>query len=179
MAGVGGKGVLTAGLLMAQAGMSVYPHVLWFPSYQSAKRGGPCECSVILSMEEIASPVLSQSETLFIMDKSQLKPFIGRLCKGGLLIIDSTGFNEEISRDDIQIVKVPAIEIAVGMQNLQSSNLILLGAYLGLKQVIPVSKVEEQLKNQFSGKEQQLTANIEALHRGTQIAADYINLNQK
>lgn len=177
MAGVGGKGVLTAGLLLAEAGTSLYPHVLWFPSYQAAKRGGPCECSVVLSQEEIASPVLSETETLIIMDKSQLKPFIGRLIKGGLLIIDSTGFKDEISSSDHQVMKIPAVEIAMSLQSLQSANLILLGAYVRLKHVLPASIFEEQLKEQFSGKERQLKTNLEAFDRGWQLGEENYLVN--
>mgnify|MGYP001599786966 CR=1 len=174
MAGVGGKGVLTAGLLLAEAGASQFPHVLWFPSYQAAKRGGPCECTVILSAEEIASPALSETESLIIMDKSQLRPFLGRLSSGGLLIVDNTGFEAEVSRKDINIIKIPAVEMAVGMRSLQSANLILLGAYVRLKQVLAVNIIEEELREQFSSREQQLKTNLQALYSGWQLAADYV-----
>jgi len=91
MTGVGGKGVLTAGLLLAQAGMARYRNVLWFPSYQAAMRGGPSECTVILSDEDIASPILTQAQALVVMDSSQLRAFEGRVKPGGILITESAG----------------------------------------------------------------------------------------
>jgi len=125
MTGVGGKGVLTAGQLLAQAGMSRYKYVLWFPSYQAAMRGGPCECTVVLSEEEIASPILSQAQSLVVMEPSQLKPFEHRVYPGGLLLIEEAGFSGEC-RSDVNLVVVPAVETAVRLGNPQVANLILL-----------------------------------------------------
>ena len=78
MGGIGGRGVLMAGLLLARAAMGQYENVVWFPSYASAMRGGPCECTVILSSDRIASPLLTQTGTVVIIDASQLNTFGNR-----------------------------------------------------------------------------------------------------
>ena len=39
-AGFGGQGVLTTGLILAEAGMKLGMNVLWYPSYGSARRHG-------------------------------------------------------------------------------------------------------------------------------------------
>src|SRR3989304_3066242 len=109
MTGVGGKGVLTAGLLLAQVGMNQYKNVLWFPSYQAAMRGGPCECSVVLSADDIASPILSQTQTLIVMDATQLKDFQDRVRPGRLFLAEKAGHREKIGRTDVKIVQIPVV----------------------------------------------------------------------
>ena len=147
MTGVGGKGVLTAGLLLAQAAMEHYSHVVWFPSYQAAMRGGPCECTVIISQEEIASPVLTQAGCLVVMEPSQLRPFEKRLLPGGLLIAEAAGLDPQaITRRDVRSVLIPAVQTAVELGHPQASNFVLLGAYLVLSGALPVAAVAEVMQ---------------------------------
>ena len=54
--GFGGQGVLTAGLILADAAMEAGQYVTWYPSYGSEMRGGTANCNVKISDEEIASP---------------------------------------------------------------------------------------------------------------------------
>ncbi len=171
MAGVGGKGVLTAGLLLAQAAMDYYHSVMWFPSYQAAMRGGPCECTVILSQVEIASPILTQANSVVIMEPSQFKPFEGRLIHGGLFIAESAGLQQEaISRKDARLVLVPAVEAALELGETQISNFVLLGAYLELTGALLQSVVESHLEKRYAGREKSLSLNLAALRRGAHLA---------
>ncbi len=172
MTGVGGKGVLTAGLLLAQAGMARYRNVVWFPSYQAAMRGGPSECTVILSDDDIASPILTQADALVVMDASQLKTFESRLKPGGILITESADLGDKISRKDVQTVTIPAVEKALGLGEIQTSNLFLLGAYLALTGAVPTELIEGELEKKFSGKEKALRLNKQALHHGMSLV-DY------
>ncbi|MFQ5827514.1 MAG: 2-oxoacid:acceptor oxidoreductase family protein [Dehalococcoidia bacterium] len=171
MTGVGGKGVLTAGLLLAQAGMARYRNVLWFPSYQAAMRGGPSECTVILSDEDIASPILTQAQALVVMDPSQLQAFEGRVKPGGILITESAGLKEAISRKDVQTFTIPAVEAALGLGEIQTSNLFLLGAYLALTGAIPPELGEGELEKRFSSREKALRLNKQALRQGMSLVA--------
>lgn len=170
MTGVGGRGVLTAGLLLAQAALSAYRHILWFPSYQAAMRGGPCECSVILSDEKVYSPVLSKSQSLVVIDTSQFQDFISRVLPGGTVITETEGLHTDSLTPDIKVYKVPAMSLAVKQGDIQGSNFILLGAYLEATGVLPLTLVEEELYKRFGTKKKVLEANISALREG----ADYI-----
>ncbi len=167
MAGIGGRGVLLAGKLLAEAAMSSFSHVIWFPSYAAAMRGGPCECTVIISEAEIASPVLSTSEAVIIMEDSQLNDFISRVKPGGMLFIDSSIVNNTIKRSDIEVVSVPATELALKLGEGQVSNLVLLGAYLEKRKIISIGAVEAELGSKLAGrKEALLNLNKLALAEG-------------
>ena len=57
-AGFGGQGVILAGKILALAGMSEDKYVSHIPSYGAEMRGGTANCSVIVSDDEVASPVI-------------------------------------------------------------------------------------------------------------------------
>ena len=59
-AGFGGQGVILAGKILTLAGMSEDKFVSHIPSYGAEMRGGTANCSVIVSDEEVASPVMDE-----------------------------------------------------------------------------------------------------------------------
>jgi len=173
--GVGGQGVLVLGELLSRAGMSYYEHVAWLPGYGSAKRGGLCECTVVMDGEEIASPVLLHTDVVIVMDPSQITYSEPIVKAGGLMIVESEGLKKDIvtERDDIRVVKIPAVAIAMELGNPQASNLVLMGAYLGLTDVFPPELIDRELERWLADKEERvLNLNKEALRRGIQMGRE-------
>jgi 2-oxoglutarate ferredoxin oxidoreductase subunit gamma len=166
LAGLGGKGVLTAGLVLAQAAMRIYPHVLWFPTYASAMRGGSSECTVVFAAAEIASPILPQAEGIIILSPSQFKAFERRVRPGGVLMVESSGFQPEAQREDVRLLLVPAVTQAMELGDSRMANLVLLGAYLEATRVLPLPLVEEALERRFAA---EAALARSALRRGAEL----------
>ena len=82
MSGVGGGGILTAGLLLAGAATEMYRNVSCFPSYDISKRGGRIECTVIFSDHEIASPLLDRAASVVVAEPARLGEFQDRIRRG-------------------------------------------------------------------------------------------------
>ena len=169
MAGLGGQGVLMVGKLLTQAATANYRHVLWFPSYYQAVRGGDCECTVILSDEDIASPILPQASSVVIMDASQIEHFENRVRPGGLLLLASTAAAAEVTRKDIEVLSLPAVETAAKLGAPQMANMVLLGAYLGVREVIPPQLIEQEMEKTFGGREEALSLNKKAFRQGLEL----------
>ena len=74
-AGFGGQGVLTTGLILAEAGMKLGMNVLWYPSYGSEMRGGTANCTVKFSDQEIASPCAKKIDILMGMNAPAIDKF--------------------------------------------------------------------------------------------------------
>ena len=165
--GIGGAGVLTVGEFVAEAANKEYEHVVWFPNYSAAVRGGPCECFVIYSDEEIASPVLSKVQTVVVLDPAQLKACETRVRPGGTLIAESGGLTDKVEREDITLIEVPALETARAMGNARGANFILLGVYTGVAKLISPDLIESDLKARFGDK---AGPNLEAFQHGLKIA---------
>src|SRR4030042_2117550 len=66
--GFGGQGVILMGYLLAIAGMYEEKNVTCLPSYGAEVRGGTASSTVVISTEEIASPVVSEPEFAVLMN---------------------------------------------------------------------------------------------------------------
>lgn len=172
MAGIGGKGVLTAGKFLLEGGATQYRNVVYFPSYSTDMRGAPSECTVILSDSPIGSPVLQSADAILIFDESQLAAFENRLRSGGLVVIDSSVKQGAVTRTDVRVLEVPAMSMANAVGDVRSGNLVLLGAYVQATGVVPMEIIEDQVKKKF-GKagDRAVSMNIEAVRRGAEAAA--------
>ena len=74
-AGFGGQGVLTLGEIIATAAMQEGRNVSWLPSYGPESRGGTCNCDVILSDGEIASPVIYHPGVVIVFNQPSMDRF--------------------------------------------------------------------------------------------------------
>ena len=168
MAGIGGQGVLLMGQLLAKAAASQGLQTTWLPVYGVEKRGGDATCTVIISDEEIYSPVVAHPLTMILMHSRMVPRFLPQLMEGGLLIINSTLVSrEEITREDVDLVAVPAGEMAQEIGSEKVANLILLGVFLKKTGVLPLEVVQEELERSSpKGKGKQLEMNLAALEAG-------------
>ena len=168
IAGFGGQGVLTTGLLLADAGMKEFEHVSWIPSYSATMRGGTVACYVILSNEDIYSPLISQPEVMIIMDLPSLDTYETSVLPGGALILDTSMIQREVQRDDIKIIPLPSTDLAKGLGSTQVANLVLLGAYLAETKILSMDAIEATIESTLkeSNKEKLIPLNIEALRCG-------------
>ncbi len=171
-AGIGGKGVLTVGRLLAGSGVAEYKHSSFFPNYGAAQRGGDAECTVILSDEELGSPVQFYVPAAVVMDGSVFRQFEERVQPDGVLFVDSTVIADKVERKDVQVYYIPATQMASELGSSQVANLVLLGAYLEQSGAVPIEVVEKALEAAMKGgrHEALLQVNKDALHAG----ADFI-----
>jgi len=170
LAGIGGMGVLVAGQVLAWAALRRYEHVSYLPSYGGLRRGGLSECTVILSDEEIASPILEQVQTVILFDGPQLKAFESRVRPGGIMLAESTGLVDKPDRKDFKLLPVSGLEIAISMGDSLINNLIMLGVYIELSKAMPVKIIKEELERKYGGREAVLRRNKEAFERGLELA---------
>lgn len=165
-AGFGGQGVLSMGLNLTQAAMTEGKNVTYLPSYGAEVRGGTANCTVAISDEEIASPVASAPEFVVAMNKPSVMRFQNQIQSGGVLIINSTLVDTEISRGDIDVIKIPAGEIADNLGSPKSANMVMLGAFIKKSNLVSISTVIEELKNTLKKKEKLIAINEKALMAG-------------
>jgi len=170
IAGFGGQGVLLMGRLIAQAGMLEGKHVAWMPSYGPEMRGGTANCTVIVSSEEVASPVVPNPITLIAMNQPSLDKFEPMVVKDGIIVVNQSLVSRDISRDDIQVVKVPANDIANELGNLRVANMVALGTYIARSKSVKMETVFEALEQTLDKSQEKIIAlNKEALKRGEKI----------
>ena len=112
LAGFGGQGILFAAKQIAALGMDLGKNVTWLPSYGPESRGGTSNCSVIISDEEIGSPIVNRPDCLVVFNLPSFDKFINAVAPGGEVFIDSTLVSRECERDDIKAHYIPATGLA-------------------------------------------------------------------
>ncbi|MFC2060461.1 2-oxoacid:acceptor oxidoreductase family protein [Chloroflexota bacterium] len=167
-AGFGGQGVLLIARNLAQAAMVEGKNVTYFPSYGPEVRGGTANCTVAISDEEIASPVASSPDFVVVMNEPSLVRFQNQVQSGGVLFVNSSLSNTEISRGDIEVVKIPASEIAEKMGNPKSANLVILGALVKKSNLVSLNTVVGSLGG-ILNKKKLLAAAEKALRAGYEL----------
>ena len=148
-AGFGGQGVLTTGLILAEAGMKLGMNVLWYPSYGSEMRGGTANCTIKFSDKEIASPCAKKIDILMAMNAPAIDKFESSLRPGGLLLVNSSLVHEREYRDDIRVVKVPMTEIAAEQENPKGANIVMMGAMAANSDLFTEDERTENYINYF------------------------------
>jgi 2-oxoglutarate ferredoxin oxidoreductase subunit gamma len=173
VAGFGGQGVLSLGMTLAYAGMVENKEISWMPSYGPEMRGGTANCIVILSENKISSPILSQFDSAIVLNQPSMDKFAPRIKPGGLLLYESGNIFKPATRDDIDIIGIPATTEALKMKNAKTMNMIMLGAYLQLKPVVKNESILEALAKVLPEKYHHLLpVNREALELGEALARE-------
>lgn len=167
IAGFGGQGIQSAGMLIAYAGMLENKYVSWLPSYGPEMRGGTSNCHVIVSDEPVGSPILNSATVLIVMNGPSLDKFEDVVVPGGLIIVDSSLVEKTPVRKDVEFIGIPATKMASDMGNLTFSNIIVLGKLLKKTGVVSVNSFENALRKVLSEKKHYLIPDeIKALEAG-------------
>ena len=166
-AGFGGQGVLLMGQLLAAAAMHEGKHTTWVPSYGPEMRGGTANCSVMLSDEEIDSPLITRPTSLIVMNRPSLEKFEDKVVPGGSIFVNSSMIDVKVKREDVNAYYVPCNDLAAELGNNKVANMIMLGAYLGKSKCVDVETVLDALLEKLGQKKAKLIPlNREALLRG-------------
>lgn len=171
IAGFGGQGVLSMGKILAYSGIMSEKEVSWMPSYGPEMRGGTANVTVIISDEKVSSPILNKYDTAIILNQQSLDKFECTVKPGGTLIYDNNGISKPPFRDDINVYCVEAAAEATRMKSSKTFNMIVLGAYLKIKeQIVSVENVLKGLKKSLPERYHKLIPENEAaLRRGMEI----------
>ncbi len=135
ISGFGGQGVLFLGQLLSQSAMRSGYFTTWLPSYGPEMRGGTANCQVIISNKRIGSPLGAETDVLIAMNLPSLDKFEKEVRKDGLIIVNSSLINRNVKRNDVEVVYVPATEIADQAGNTKAANLVMLGAYVAKSKI--------------------------------------------
>jgi 2-oxoglutarate ferredoxin oxidoreductase subunit gamma len=171
LSGFGGQGALFAGMVLAYAGMASGKHVTWIPSYGPEMRGGTAHVTVIISDEEIGSPVIRHPRAAIVLNNPSMEKYESLVKEGGVLVYNSSLISARPLRSDIRYVPVPANDIASDLGNVRMANIVALGALVAVTGMLPPETVAQALRDHLpKSKRTMLEPNLQALRRGAELA---------
>lgn len=154
--GFGGQGVIMMGYLLAMAGMFEKKEVTCLPSYGAEVRGGTANCTVVLSNEEIASPVASEPDFAVLMNNPSLLRFQNQVQSGGTIFLNSSMIETRPIRGDLEIYEIPVNDLAKTLPENKGANIIMLGAFVKKAGLVSLETMIQVLKETFSNRNPRL-----------------------
>ena len=166
IAGFGGQGVMMIGKLLCYASLDHGKHALFLPSYGTEQRGGTANCTIILSDEEVGSPMTAHIDTLIAMNEPSLKKFQNMVKPGGTVYINSSLIKPEDVREDVSCTAVPVDDLAHELGSTKVANIIMLSAYAAGTGLFTKDEVTETVLHKLASKPQFLELNRKAIETG-------------
>jgi 2-oxoglutarate ferredoxin oxidoreductase subunit gamma len=170
MSGFGGQGLMMIGKLLAKAGLQEGKDVTWLPSYGPEMRGGTANCTVVIADHPIGSPLISSPRAALVMNQPSLEKFAPTLRKDGILVINSTMIPVNSDRTDLHAFRIRADDIAQELGSRRSANLVMLGAFIGLEEVVSPETLIKTIEAAFASKKKFLDVNRKTFLKGYEMA---------
>ncbi|MCF7928789.1 MAG: 2-oxoacid:acceptor oxidoreductase family protein [Spirochaetales bacterium] len=154
IAGFGGQGVMSAGVLLSNCVIQKGLNTTWLPSYGPEMRGGTAYASVKVSTQPIGSPVVDFPNVLIAMNGPSLEAFEEKVPAGGLIMVNTSLISRKVQRKDVRTYYLPATELAKDVGLIATANIIVLSIYFLIsevvdldtfRKVIPLSLKKKQL----------------------------------
>ncbi|MEE8481638.1 MAG: 2-oxoacid:acceptor oxidoreductase family protein, partial [Desulfobacterales bacterium] len=161
-AGFGGQGILLIGKIFAQTAMEEGFEVSWVPSYGPEMRGGTAYCTVVISDRPIGSPIIRNPQHLIAMNRPSLEKFAQFVKPNGIIIINSSLIPIGAGRNDVDELKVPAVEIAQELGSTKAANIVALSAFVARSKIVNFDIFRDTVNEEFSNKEKLIPLNMKA-----------------
>jgi len=182
VAGFGGQGVLLSGMIVAQAAIEQNLHTTWFPSYGAEMRGGTANSTVVISSDEIGSPLAFTPNALIALNEPSLNKFMPKMTSDAVIIANSSIIDERKSFK-IKPYFMPVTTIAdKEIGNVRTANMVAVGAMIKALELCATRacKIESEIlkiKSAFKAVEKAFPAKpalIDANKKAIQLGYDYI-----
>jgi len=133
-------------------------------------RGGTANCTIVISSREIGSPIIRNPHSAIVMNLPSLLKYEPKVLEGGLLLVNSSLIDpKEASRSDIEVLPVPANDIAIDGGNPKLANMVALGAFIEKTGLVAMTSLSNAFEKVLDKKYHFLIpANVKAIQRGAE-----------
>lgn len=172
MAGFGGQGIQIISQLVAVAAIEKGLEVTYLPSYGVEKRGGRTNVYLVLSNEEIGSPITNHPYALLVMDQIAYDTYIPLLKPDGLLVANQSLIDTSTyKRMDIVSCCIACNEEAIKLGNPKLANMIALGALIKNSNILRVDDLEKVIDQVIPERlAHTIAGNMQAIRYGYELA---------
>jgi 2-oxoglutarate ferredoxin oxidoreductase subunit gamma len=150
LTGAGGQGVITAGVILAEAALRDGQNVVQTQSYGPEARLGASKAEVIISRAPIAYPEVTVPDILLCLSKDSARKYIGHVHKGKgggpktIVVLDSSAEGVEADGEE-GVYRLPLAETAAACGNKAATNVVALWALNSIAQVVTPANLREAI----------------------------------
>jgi 2-oxoglutarate ferredoxin oxidoreductase subunit gamma len=160
------------GYVLSHGAMHKGLNVTYFPAYGAEMRGGTANCTITLSDKKIASPVASNPDILVAMNFPSLEKFEPTVAKQGLVFLNASLISENLSRGDLEVLRVPTAELAREVGSDRVMNMVMIGAFCAKTGLLTMEETFKGMEAALKGKERFFDLNRKGIERGFSFIAE-------
>ena len=154
LAGEGGQGVQSVAEILAEAAYNENKQAIYIPNFGLEQRGGVSIAFIQVSDERIGAPKFNKADVVIAMSERAVGRTAGYSDSNTLFVYDD-GFNvdpEELPQEAKQIIGLPAITTANEELHPRVFNVIIMGAVIGLTNMVTFDAAKNALENKLGHK---------------------------
>ena len=170
ISGFGGQGIVLSGYIVGRAA-SIYDkkNAAFTQSYGPEARGGACGATVVIEEGKISYPLVKMADFLIVLSKEGYEKYADKITPDALTFVD-TDLVKKAPVDNKKVFGVPATRFAEDMGKKIVANIIMLGFFAGITNVISKKAMIESIKT--SVKKAFIDINLKAFERGYKYASE-------
>lgn len=168
LSGLGGQGVVLAGVLLGQAGVMEGKYIAGSDSYGAQARGSGCKSEIVFSDSPIHYPHLVIADILVVLSQGAYHLYSKDVKKESGLILYDEGLVKPMQELRVRQLGVPATETAVKrLRNKQVANLVILGALVETTKIVSAKALRKAIVLHISERFRKL--NFKAFRLGMEL----------
>lgn len=176
LAGEGGQGVQSVAEIIAEAAYNEKKQTIYIPNFGLEQRGGVSIAFIQVSDTRIGAPKFNKADVVLALSERAIARTAAYSDENTLFVYDSS-FKidpDELPRQVKRIIALPAIDTANNELHPRVFNIIIMGAVIGLTNVVGFDSAKEALENKlgykFESNPELRTLNYKALEIGKELA---------
>ncbi len=164
--GTGGQGIVASGEFLSTALFAKGYEVVFGRSYGSEARGGSCKSQIMVADHEINDLQFEMSDILLLLSLPAFNKYIDNAKKGSMVFVDFSVMERvkgEV-REDVDLYRVPARDVAVRLGNQIVANMVMLGALSKRSDMVSLDLLKEAVEQNMRPSMRDI--NLRALQEG-------------
>lgn len=173
LAGAGGDGAQTAGLLLVRAALNEGWGATHIPSYGPESRGGTSYADVHIAEDEVLSAASPRPHLLLAFNAPSLAKFGPSVVPGGMIIYDCSVAAAPPAQDPrVRVLGVPCAQIAQELGRPMVKNIVGLGALQAASGILPAESLKVAIRQALRDKCALVALNETAFAEGARAVED-------
>ena len=165
ISGTGGQGIVASGSFLSNALFMKNYEVMFSRSYGAEARGGSCRAEIMVSDEPINDLQFEKTDVLLCLSLPAFKKYLPIAKPNSLVVVDSYVLERSTDiRNDLEIIQVPAREVAISLGNQIVANMVLLGALARRSDMVRLDLLKDAVNQNM--RESMREINLKALQMG-------------
>lgn len=167
LSGTGGQGLILGGLILSEALIREGKYVAQSQSYEPVSRGGVSRSDLVVTVQEVDFPLVTELDVLVILDQIAVSISDGLVRQRGMVLVDSDRVPSP-PVGDFAFFALPLGAKAYALNAPRGTNMLALGAIAALSEVCQREALEQAIRTRTPQRFAAISS--EAMHAGYAMA---------